>query len=366
MKDKLFLLIRYALGIVPTAYIDENDIPEIYKLAKKYDLAQIMAYSLEKLGFSDDILFKEKAISIYRTENLKYAAEQICSVLEEARLPHMLLKGRHMRALYPEEWMRPSCDIDVYVDASDIEAAASALEASGFVRGSKSSHDIGFTAPNGCHTELHFDLIEEEWLTNSKKIFANVWQSSIKRSEYRYKMNDDMLYFYHVAHLAKHIKNGGCGIRPFVDLWLLNKSSEPSAERERLLKAGGLLKFESAARRLSEVWLSDGEHTPVTESLEEYVFSGNLYGSLKNNTVIHRRNAGSRLNYIILRLFMPYSQLSRKYPSLQGKPLLFPFYTVRRWFSLLNGKISARVKGEMAVGKDEIELLSVLFSRLGL
>ena len=33
---------------------------------------------------------------------------------------------------------------------------------------------------------------------------------------------------------------------------------------------------------------------------------------------------------------MPYSNLKYKYPKLQKHPILYPFYTVKRWFNLLN------------------------------
>ena len=68
-----------------------------------------------------------------------------------------------------------------------------------------------------------------------------------ENSKFRYEMTDEFFYFYHIAHMAKHFENGGCGIRPFVDLVVLDRmDSENFSKRDELLKSGGLLQFARA------------------------------------------------------------------------------------------------------------------------
>ena len=56
------------------------------------------------------------------------------------------------------------------------------------------------------------------------------------------------VYFYHIAHMAKHLQQGGCGIRTFIDLWILdNLPTIDTLKRNDLLKSGGLLQFSQSA-----------------------------------------------------------------------------------------------------------------------
>ena len=56
-------------------------------------------------------------------------------------------------------------------------------------------------------------------------ILDMVWvcSSPFKESPYCFQMSNDMFVFYHIAHMAKHFIAGGCGIRSFIDLYLLKK-----------------------------------------------------------------------------------------------------------------------------------------------
>ena len=59
--------------------------------------------------------------------------------------------------------------------------------------------------------------------------------------------------------MAKHfVSTGGCGIRPFLDIWVLNHKIDFNREkREKLLSDGGLDVFAKQAELLSEVWFGN-------------------------------------------------------------------------------------------------------------
>ena len=75
--------------------------------------------------------------------------------------------------------------------------------------------------------------------------------------------------------MAKHFENGGCGIRPFIDLWILDhmKSIDLSA-RDVLLSQGGLLKFAHASQTLSEVWFGGKEPNELSLQMQEFLLHG--------------------------------------------------------------------------------------------
>ncbi|MFX7845188.1 nucleotidyltransferase family protein, partial [Acinetobacter baumannii] len=77
--------------------------------------------------------------------------------------------------------------------------------------------------PSGQHIELHFNLIEDHRIKGASAILNRVWDAAVPCGgwTYQYEMPDELFYFYHIAHMAKHVENGGCGIRPFLDIWVL-------------------------------------------------------------------------------------------------------------------------------------------------
>ena len=133
-----------------------------------------------------------------------------------------------------------------------------------------------------------------------------------------------------------------------------------------LLEKGGLSDFEALARRLSMVWFSGDEGDGDTSLLEEYVLSGAVYGSKHNAAA----GNGGRVKYLVTRIFMPYSQLKYKYPSLNGRPYLYGFYVVKRWMNLLKGKRARRsmdeLKATCTVSTPESTKYSQLFKKIKL
>ena len=295
----------------------------------------------------------EKSIltAIYRYQRLNYEYERTLLVLAEEKIAFMPLKGSVMRRYYPEAWMRTSCDADILVHKEDLDRAVAALEERlSYVAAERGTHDIALDTPNGSHIELHFDLIEEGRANEAIEILSKVWENATPSPTcaYFYEMSDAFFYLYHVAHMAKHFETGGCGIRPFIDLMILDRL--PSADREgrdKLLSEAGLLKFAEAARRLSELWLGEGDADELTVSLEEFILSGGVYGTTQNRVAIQQKKRGGRFGYLISRIFVPTSKLKRYYPVLERHPWLMPFMQVRRWFMLLRPDVRKMARAEL-------------------
>ena len=110
--------------------------------------------------------------------------------------------------------------------------------------------------------QMVYDLVEEGRANNAIQVLCTVWENVTlhEGAGYWYEMSDAFYYFYHIAHMAKHFENGGCGIRPFIDLWILDHmEGVDQMKRDELLEKGDLLKFAQRARTLSEVWFDAKE-----------------------------------------------------------------------------------------------------------
>lgn len=357
----LFALLRSAIGETTLTeeerklYAPER-LQELLKVTAKHDVVHLLVLGLKKNGLLSAQDDAEKYIfkAVYRYERLQYEYAVLCDAFEKAKIPFLPLKGAVLRAYYPEGWMRTSCDIDVLVHREHLERAISYLqEHYKYVEKERATHDVSLFSPAGIHVELHFDLVEEGRANRAIEVLRTVWDnvSLCENSEYRYEMTDAFFYFYHIAHMAKHFENGGCGIRPFIDLWLLQTiaGKEPQ-EREVLLKKGGLLRFEQSAQSLSKMWFSQGTSDETLLQMQSFILRGGSFGTTDNRVAAQQKDKG-RMGYLMSRVFVPYERLVRYYPVLKKHKWLMPVMQVRRWCMILRPDVAKRTKREMTVNQ---------------
>ncbi len=378
----LFALIRSAISGEKLAQGEISEyshdlLPRLLKISLKHDIVHLLIVGLMKnnlISQEDENIDKYVIKAVYRYERLKYDYENLCSILEKAQIPFIPLKGAVMREYYPEPWMRTSCDIDVLLHEEDIEkASAILLDVYGYTYDEKGSHDVAFYSPAGVHVELHYGLVEDGRVKESSKVLQRVWSQAIAKAGFDYwlLMPDEMYYFYHVAHMAKHFEDGGCGIRPFIDLWILDSIQDQNIEkRNQLLNEGGLLKFAQAARRLSSIWFQNCEYDDVSKQMENYILRGGIYGSTKNRIIVHQQKKGGRFRYVLSKIVIPYDIIKFQYPVLQKYRWLTPFMQIRRWCKLIfcghKKRVIDELKYNQNICKNESLTMKKFLSDIGL
>lgn len=354
---------------------------ELYALSHHHDLAHLVSCALFRAGRLDIAsetgakFQKAQMIAVFRYENQRVELENICKTLENAGIDFIPLKGSELRSLYPEPWMRTSSDIDVLVHANDLDAASAALcEQLDYKSEHGSDHDVSLMTPSGVHVELHFDLMEDDRLSeNAATILNEVWlhAAPVVGMVHRHELSDAMFYYYHIAHMAKHFYGGGCGVRSFADLWLLIHRKEYNATaRDTLIARGNLTAFERATVRVANVWFSGDEPDEIACEVAAYILRGGTFGVAENRTAVQQSRGESKFRYMMRSIFMPYEQLYPYYPSLKGRKWLTFFYQIRRIFRLLReGKLKSGVREIRAAGaanETQIDRTRDLLDRLGL
>lgn len=357
----LFALLRSAVR--GTTLTDEEKssfsvdlLRELMKISAKHDIVHLISFSLKQNNLipqgNDDV---EKFLfqAVYRYEKLNYEYKKLCTALEEAKIPFIPLKGSVIRQYYPQEWMRTSCDIDILVHRENLDMAVACLSKNlQYTEKGRGTHDISLFSSTGVHVELHFDLVEEGRANSAINILRSVWEnvSLRKKSEYWYEMSDAFFYFYHIAHMAKHFESGGCGIRPFIDLWILDNIKNANvSNRNKLLAQGGLLKFAEVSRTLSRVWLDGEKQTEFSLQMQRFLLHGGVYGSADNRVALQQKKNGGQVGYLLSRIFISYEKLKRYYPILEKHCWLTPVMQIRRWFMLLNPAVARMAKKELSV-----------------
>lgn len=350
---------------------------DLLKISSKHDVVHLVVLGLKQNNLiPQDKMDIEKYLlkSVYRYERIRYEYENLCAALEKAQISFLPLKGSVIRKYYPEPWMRTSCDIDVLVHREDLENAISYLSKNlNYIEKERATHDVSLFTQTGVHVELHFDLVEEGRANDAIDVLRTVWDDVMlhENNNFWYEMSDRFFYFYHIAHMAKHFENGGCGIRPFIDLWILDHMNDvDKVARDTLLSQGNLLKFTTVSRKLSEVWFGGKEADELTLEMQNFILHGGVYGSTDNRVALQQKKKGGRFGYVLSRMFIPYAKLKRYYPVLEKHRWLMPIMQIRRWFMLLNPNVARMAKNEMSANKNiensEANVMNDFLENIGL
>ena len=375
----MFRLFGYALrgeNEKETISLDRESWEKIYKLSKKHDLAHLIGYALKgsENKIDEDIQKAfEQAMNMaaFRYVKISYDLETISNALEKAQIPFIPLKGSVLRNYYPEAWLRTSCDIDILVKNEDLDRTVNLLiEKYGYVFKERGLHDISLFSKNKIHLELHFDLTSEDRYT---KILSTVWEECVlaENKSHQYLMSNEMFMFYHLTHMAEHFIHGGCGIRSFIDLWIIRtKMSYDEGTVLKMCEQVGLEDFYFQTQHLMKVWFESEKHTDLSIEIENFIIGAGIYGSMENNIAINQSENKGKIKYIFGRVILPYEKLKRLYPKLEKHKILIPFYQVRRWIYFIFKKNKKRAMQELKVNsylsKDKVGSVNKLCKTLGL
>lgn len=347
-SDILFSVIRSVLTNKPMNNTDrllitENELFAIMEIAVKHDIGQLVALGLKNNGLLTEqnesqfqqVIYK----AVYRNERINYEFGRICNVLNKEKIPFIPLKGSVIRDYYPESWMRMSCDIDILVHEDDLNHAIEALTSMLCYKADKkvSYHDISLFSQSGVHLELHFNIKEN--MHNVDELLSDVWQYAVQAKPvdgYCYCLTPEFFVFHHIAHMSHHFLHGGCGIKPFIDMYIIrNKFKYNDAQVRSLLIKCDMETFYDNVLYVTSVWFGDNSHNNLSMQIEDYILKGGVYGSLENKVTIAQGKQGGKVRYALSRIFISYDALKNYYPVLKTKKWLFPFMQVRRWCRLI-------------------------------
>lgn len=382
--------------------LSDDELKALYKLSKSHDLAHLVGNALIKNNLLDEEnpngdenhdgdktqgaenhsgvirseikqkFEKQILTAIYRYENINSELETLKTAFEEEKIPFIPLKGSVIRQYYPEPWLRTSCDIDILVHEEDIERAIAFLtNKNGYTLEKKAYHDYSLFSPAGVHLELHFNL--KETRDKIDKLLVKAWEYAYRRDEnsYEYLFTNEFFIYHQLAHASYHFVGGGCGIRPFIDVFLLEKHLKYDKNKlDELLTEGGIKIFSDDFYHLSKVWFAGEKHSEITEKMEIFLLSGGVYGNAENKTASEQSRNKGKAGNIFKRIWMPYDHLIILYPDLKGKRILQPFYEIKRWCKLFKKDIFKKsmreLKTNTSMSQEKVDETKAMLKDLGL
>ena len=370
-------LLRCTLtGETPDVALSDETLKAIYRCANRYDLAHCVGYVLERSSLlpKNDVgnaFRKKQTEAIWRTEQQGYECEQIGEVLEEAGIAHIFLKGAVLRRLYPQPWLRTGADVDVLVRKAEQETAIMLLcRKLGCTLGLRTPHDAKLLFPSGQNAELHVLLSGKDF---ADEVLSSVWQTSIpvEGKQWERALSPEIFYVYHIAHMAKHFEQGGCGIRPLMDLWIMEQTM-PRDEKatNALLCKTKLLAFAETAECLKNHWFSEGEDSALAQRMGDYILCGGVFGSVEKKVAVDQIKTGGRMKNFITRVFLPYETMAEVYPPLKTHPWKLPYYELCRWCRLLfrgsAESVWTELRNNQTITKETIRTTEMLLKDLDL
>ena len=221
----------------------------------------------------------------------------------------------------------------------------------------------------GAHLELHFNISEN--ITKLDKVLKTVWNNVEFVQNYELRETFTFFAFHIVAHMMYHFISGGCGFKPFIDLWILQKNKLYDEEKlKKILKECSALMFYNSVIETINTWFEDGERTQLTSTIEHYIITGGMYGNKKNTSCIGVARRGGKYRYLFGMTFIPLNEMQIIYPILKTHPILLPLYYIKRLYTKTIGieKDSAkkRIKVSNSYREEDYSSFLYLVEKMGL
>ena len=102
---------------------------KVFALAEKHDLGHFIYEPMKACGLLtsaselESKLKQQQMLAVFRYKRMEHELSSLSALFEEAKIRFIPLKGSVIRKYYKKPWMRTSCDIDILVKESDIDAA---------------------------------------------------------------------------------------------------------------------------------------------------------------------------------------------------------------------------------------------------
>lgn len=377
METKAYFLKLVAASIsntpIPKLPTDVN-FSLLSKLAYRNAVQSILYLSLRKQQESIPSEIFARLEKSYQAALLRESAQQtelrfLRTAFGEAKIDFVLLKGTHLKSLYPSPEMRFMVDMDILVRKQDLSRAQGIVLSRGFHTEFDNGKDLVLIKEPFLTIELHRSLFQPDYALYP--YFTAVWDRVEVAGEREFKMPPNDLYVYTLAHLAEHYTTAGSCFRPVMDLFLMEQRWGEQLDFsyiEAQFQSLGIAEFAENIRALGKSMFLDGEKNDTLLMMENYVTLG---PPVQNATaaaeaVYTKESKGKRM---LKTAFPSYRHMALRYPILKKLPILLPVFWICRLVQYTFTKDASIVQKREElknVDQKSSEVLATIFHRSGL
>ncbi|MGN1318587.1 MAG: nucleotidyltransferase family protein, partial [Lachnospirales bacterium] len=338
------------------AEINCSDWDEIAELAAINNLGAIVYDYLKDKDICDNekalLRLKKMFLGTVKLSVLQdIVTSQIISLFTENKIRHILFKGFIIKNYYPNKEFRTMGDIDIIIDECNREKVHNLLLNLGFCYDEgESKKTVRNYIKMGVCFEIHTKLVSKNLFDNIDyvKYFENCFDNCTNMSDYTLVLNNEYHLIYLIIHMAKHFKNGGCGVRMVFDIAVFINKLKDELNWNYVfgeLDFLGLKKFSKLIFGICGKWfgvVSDFGGLELdleqTSFIEEYILMGGTFGDANKNLDAIRIGANSdsllkRIVNLMAIIFPSYSYMKERYVWFDNTPKwLLPLGWLRLWW----------------------------------
>ena len=320
--------------------MDDIDWNEVVSIAQKHQIQSILYFQCKSIPEIDEQLKLDYIMCLARHAQIKDTQCELQSIIGDNQC--LFFKGMSVANLYPYPPLRSMGDIDVLVNADNLENVDKLLVSNHFSCVQKDK-DEWIYIRNQINVEVHTSLMHHD--QKNYHYFSNPWlHVNGENRDWEY------WFLYLLSHLRAHLVAGGVGIRQFYDLAVVIKSVNLDFQRiSKETKKMGIDLFTDRIFALLSHWFE--VDVPITNTDDKFIekatdeiLSNGVFGNCQDHEIkmgIARTLANSDGNYQTARFSYYCSKLFPSYEVLceydyckflKGKKYLLPFAWLRRWF----------------------------------
>lgn len=368
---------HYLLSLVSSALFESDAVitvptdkwADVYQLAKEHGVVPLAFVGA--IPFHTQIpaeLFQtwRNAVlgTVIQNERLMVAQDEVIDCFSKASIPCVVLKGSSLSVFYRSFEHRQLGDIDLLIDPSDLEKAASLLVDMGFSSSESDHHFHTEFHRQGVLLELHCDVTE---FPNSKggRIAKEIMSSCLSDAKeatierYTFPVPSDMHQALNsLLHMERHMTSTSIGLRQLCD-WAAFVASVCSEDFEKniipVLESCGMAQFARILTRTCVSYLSLDEKTcpwcmdvsdELAEGMINEIFRGgnmNRSHTSENDGIFMVNKFGS--SGMISDMFKYFiGRVKIQFPATDKHPILLPFGVVAFPFAYLIQRVKGKKK----------------------
>lgn len=344
----LFDLIKSALTGEKVAFSSEINLEKIIKIARLHQIAPIIFYGLKNSGLKtpyDDILFEITGQHIIIEQQQLGIIEEIKTAFSENNIDFAFLKGSRLKNIYPKSEMRVMGDIDVLINPAQYTQIREILLELNFTEKFQWDYECHWQK-NGINIEVHKHFNSN----NGEKLYAffgDIWQKlkAEKQNKNSFVMTKEDEYIYIFAHLTRHYRTGGIGLRQFVDVYAFGLK-HPQLDMtyvENALKQLGYFEFYQNVIKTLDCWFNGAKMDDTIKTITLYTIKSGLFGTSENNDMAlisdSVKKSGSakkaKVKAFLSAVFPSVAMVNKRFRILKKAPWLLPAVWVIRWISAI-------------------------------
>ncbi|MGN0521764.1 MAG: nucleotidyltransferase family protein [Eubacterium sp.] len=338
-NEYLVKMLRAALKSEPLPPVPDNiDWDRLIALSKSQQVYSMIAPVIDMNCLTQEqaLDFKNHTQSeLMRILAMRNELDEIKAQLKNEKIKFMLLKGSVIRRYYPQEKMRQMSDIDILYCPDDREKLVRIMKSRGFYLSTAEANSDDFYKNPFYLFEFHREIFDE---ADQFHPDFDLWKRATVDSEnpYEHHMSKEDIFIYTLCHMYDHYCLTGCGIRFVCDIYVILNAFD-SFDWDYInstFEKFGFKQFCDTAIGLAKALFDDDSTiTEQEQQLFDFIMSGGVYGKgIDIKKIIDEDFGGSKLKYILHRLFPPKNQMKGNYLELRERPYLLPYFYIKRLF----------------------------------